>query len=199
MQAFACEICADPYPVSLLNEHHKKPQALGGTDHPSNIAKLCAGCHQALHSIAHMMVNPKRRHEIDAAAVALFPQDQNARTRLLRLASLVARELVLKKEIRKPPREELKIMVTLPSRYLELIKQAGMDMPNRHGRRAGVSRVLRHVVAEFLMRKFPAHRAEVMDMFTPTPRKQERTTVPDPDAESHSDEEADGFDLQSEE
>lgn len=180
MRSFKCEICTDQFPDSLLNEHHKKPQSLGGTDHPSNVASLCAGCHQALHSISFLILNPKRRHEIDAATISLFPQDGNARQRLLKLASLVAREMALKKEVRKPPREELKVIVTLPSRYLELIKQAGMDMPNRHGRRAGVARVIRHVVAEYLMRKFPSHKGEILDMFTPSPRKQEQASGESP-------------------
>ena len=198
MLSFACEFCADTYPVGLLNEHHRKPQSLGGSDDQSNIANLCSGCHQGLHSIAFMMVNPKRRHEVDAAAISLFPEDAQARQRLLRLTVMVAREMVLKKEIRKPPNEEIKVMITLPSRYLELIKQAGMDMPSRTGKRAGVSRVMRRVVADFLTRKFPNHRKEVLELFTPSPQKSGgvRTGAPE---EGEQGQEADGFDLQSDE
>lgn len=39
--------------------HHIKPKSLGGGDHPSNLAQLCPGCHDALHNAAYRLANKK--------------------------------------------------------------------------------------------------------------------------------------------
>lgn len=162
MQTFTCEICLRIYPVALHHEHHKIPQSLGGPDTPDNIANLCQTDHQSLHTIAFMMINAKRRHEIDPTLISLYPHDGDTRRRLTEFAQLVAREMVLKKEIRKEKAEEIRTVVELPARYLELIRLAGYDMPSSTGRPAGVSRVIRNLVADALMQKFPACREEIL-------------------------------------
>jgi HNH endonuclease len=162
MQTFICEICQRTYPSALLHEHHKIPQSLGGPDTPDNIANLCQTDHQALHTISFMMVNPKRRHEIDPTLVSLYPQDAATRRRMTEFAQLVARELVLKKEIRKEASEEIKVMIELPARYLELLKLAAYDSPSKTGRAAGVGRLIRYMVSEALCRKFPMRKEEIL-------------------------------------
>lgn len=161
MQGFICGICGGTFPDSLKNEHHRVPKSLGGSDDPSNIALLCSGDHQSLHAVAYMIVNPKRRHEVDPAVCALFPSDLRARRKLLELASLVAKEMALRKEIKKNPTEEVRTIVELPVLYMELIRLAGYDMPGKTGRAAGVARLLRFWVADQLVRKFPLRRAEI--------------------------------------
>ena len=149
------------FPVSLHHEHHKIPQALGGPDTPDNLADLCLTDHQSLHLIAFMLINPKRKHEIDPTLITLYPNDSDTRRRLIEFANLVAKEIVLKKEIRKEKSEEIKTVVELPARYMELIKLAGYDMPHKNGRPSGASRVIRNFVAEALISKFPSCREEI--------------------------------------
>jgi hypothetical protein len=108
-----------------------------------------------------MMLNPKRQHEVEPTSVALFPHDTKARAKLIEFARLVAREMSLRKEIRKAPGEEVRTMIELPGLYLELIRLAGYDMPSAAGKPAGVARVLRTWVAQELMRKFPLRRSEI--------------------------------------
>ena len=167
MRSFTCEICQDTYPDALVNEHHKVPKSLGGSDTPDNLVLLCSGCHQSLHSVAFMIANPKRRHEIDPALCALFPGDMQKRKKLLEFASLVAKEMVLRKEIKKSPTEEIQVILELPGLYMELIRLAGYDMPGKTGRAAGVSRMIRFWVADQLGRKFPLRKAEIEGMRKP--------------------------------
>jgi len=164
MQTFTCEICRRVYPVALHHEHHKIPQSLGGPDTPENLASLCQTDHQSLHTIAFMMVNPKRTHEIDPTLISLYPKEAEVRRRLTEFAQLVAREMVLKKEIRKEKSEEIRTVIELPARYLELIKLAGYEMPSSTGRPAGVSRVVRNMVADALAQKFPRCKEEILSL-----------------------------------
>ena len=161
MKSFICEICTSTYPASLVNEHHKVPKSLGGSDTSDNLALLCSGCHQGLHSLAYMIVNPKRRQEIDPSVCALFPQELQARKKILEFASLVGKEMALRKEIKKDPMSELRTILELPSLYMDLIKLAGYDMPGKTGRAAGVSRVIRNWIANQLGQKFPLRKAEI--------------------------------------
>ena len=168
MNFFNCEICAKKFPMSLHHEHHKIPKSLGGSDEKSNLADLCSSCHQHLHAVAFMIVNPNRRQEIEPTLIAIFGADQDARRRMLQFSQMVAKEMILRKEIRKEQSQELRTVVELPSRYVELLRLSGYDQPHASGRKAGVSRVIRKIVAEFLIRKFPAHRIELTALFKPT-------------------------------
>ena len=161
MICFTCEICEKDSPTTLLNEHHRVPKSLGGTDARNNIAMLDAGCHQNLHALAYMMINPKRQHEVEPTSVAIFPHDPPARKKLLEFAHHVAREMALKKEIKKKPDEEMRTVVELPGLYMELIRLAGYDMPGNTGKPAGVARVIRSTVADMLKQKFPLRREAI--------------------------------------
>lgn len=168
MKLFRCEICQKQFPESLKHEHHKVPKALGGPDTPANMAALCNADHMHLHAIAHMLVNPRRRHEVDPTVHAIFPQDPHAIRRLLEFANLVAKEMFLRKDIRKPTGAELRTIVELPSRYLELLRLAGIDQPHRNGRPAGVSLVIRRILCDALCRRYPRHRDEIIRLLPRT-------------------------------
>lgn len=172
MKMFTCEICQKTFPESLRHEHHKVPKALGGSDRPDNIAQLCNADHMHLHAIAHMLVNPKRRHEVDPTVHAIFPQDPHSIRRLLTFSQLVAREMFLRKDIRKPMGAELRTIVELPSRYMELLRLAGIDQPHKNGRPAGVSLVIRRILADALMRRYPRHRDEIIRLLPKTKGEQ---------------------------
>lgn len=59
MKSYRCGCCGEIGSKLSMHTHHKKPQALGGTDHPSNLVDLCPNCHDALHNAAYKLANPK--------------------------------------------------------------------------------------------------------------------------------------------
>jgi hypothetical protein len=155
MRMFLCEICRDTVPESLHHAHHKIPKALGGPDTAENRADLCSSCHQNLHTIAYMIINEKRRAEIEPTVISIFPTSLECRKKLMEFAQLVAKEMFLKKETKKAFDEEMRTVLELPGLYMELIKLSGYDMPTATGRPAGVSRVVRNWIADQLIKKFP--------------------------------------------
>lgn len=168
MKSFLCQICRRNFPEALRHEHHKVPKALGGRDTPDNLAELCNADHMHLHAIAYMLINPKRRHEVEPVAASIHPNDPAAIRRLLEFAQLVAREMVLRKEIRKEAGQEIRAVVELPARYMELLRLAGIDQPHKSGRAAGVSLVIRRIVADALMRRYPRERDEIIRLLPRT-------------------------------
>jgi hypothetical protein len=161
MEAFTCAIDGQQYPVALLNEHHIVPKSLGGTDQLSNIAPICSGCHQSLHAIAYMLNNPNRSQEIEATTISLFPRDADARAKMLRFASLVAKEMRMRKETRKDPGEMVRVTMDLPARFLELLRLYGYEMPHKNGKPSGIAAVIRHAITDQLSRKFPLLKNEI--------------------------------------
>lgn len=168
MKTFRCEVCLKPFPESLKHEHHKIPKSLGGRDTPENMAKLCNADHMHLHAIAYMMINPKRKAEIEPTVRAIFGPDTGAIRRLMELSQQVAKEMFLKKEIRKDAAAEIRTVVELPGRWLELLRLAGYDQPHRSGKPAGVGLVIRRIVADALIRKYPRHSDEIIRLIPKT-------------------------------
>lgn len=167
MEVFRCAICRATYPTSLKHVHHKIPQSLGGTDEPSNLADLCHSDHNNLHLIAYMILNVKRRHEIEPTVMSIYPGNIEARKSLLEYAALVAREMQLKKETKKPEDEEIKIMVEIPGLYRELLKLLGYDRPRPNGKPRGLSSLVRLLIAEALILKFPLMRDKIKRLQNP--------------------------------
>lgn len=58
-----------------MHTHHKKPQALGGTDHPSNLINLCPNCHDALHNAAYKLANPRHADSRVKDQIAIIYKD----------------------------------------------------------------------------------------------------------------------------
>lgn len=172
METFRCEICQKSYPISLMDEHHRIPKALGGPDTPANIAKLYKGCHQNLHTVAYILINPKRKAELDATLFSIFPTDEGARRRLLGFAVQVAKEMSLKKETKKKASDLQRTVIEFPGAFMELIHLSGYDMAHKGGKKAGVSWVVRQAVAEFLIRKFPMKKDLIL---TELHRKKEKS------------------------
>lgn len=177
MKSFVCAICMRAFPEALAHEHHKIPKALGGTDDPKNLVTLCHSDHNNLHLIAYMLVNAKRTHEAEPTIASIFPDDIPARRRLLEFSAIVAKEMVLKKEIRKDARTELRTVVELPARYMELLRLTGYDNPRPNGKRKGVGIIIRELVAQDLCRRFPMLRDEILSLLP----KSKATPGPDSD------------------
>ncbi len=92
IKTFNCYACRTETPEAFGHEHHKIPQAAGGTD--KDIVLLCSGCHNYSHSVAYAVLNPKRRNEIDN--LLLYFKDEDTRARIAELAYTVAKEMTLK-------------------------------------------------------------------------------------------------------
>ena len=94
MSNFICYACSQETPDAFKHEHHKVPLAAGGTD--KDLVSICASCHTSTHSIAYMVLNPKRTHEIDETL--LYYKSADTRKKIAELAYTVAREMTLKSE-----------------------------------------------------------------------------------------------------
>jgi hypothetical protein len=94
METVSCYCCpmGNITPKSFAHQHHKIPQAAGGTD--KDLVWLCAGCHAYTHSIAYMILNPKRTKDVSSAL--LFFKDPLQQKRIAELANLVAQEMAMK-------------------------------------------------------------------------------------------------------
>jgi hypothetical protein len=161
LKTFSCAICSQNFPEALKDEHHKIPQSLGGPDTPDNLVALCKGDHQALHMIAYMILNTERRNEIDPTVMSLHPKNNAAQTKLKEYAAYAAKEMFLKKEIKKDQAEEIRTVVELPHLYLELLRMDGYNHPHANGKPRGVSPLIRWIVADYLAKKFPMKRDAV--------------------------------------
>lgn len=162
MRSFNCKICKQDYPEALHHEHHIIPRALGGTNDPNNLADLCQADHDLLHAVAYMLVNPKRRHEIEPTLNSMYPNDRETQRKVLEYANYAAREMALKKEIKKEPDQETRVTVELPQLYIQLLRLSGYDIPHKNGKPVGVGSLLRIIVAQFLSNKFPIRREEIL-------------------------------------
>jgi len=111
-----------------------------------------------------MLVNPKRSHEVEPTLHSVYPNDRPTQMKVLEYAGHVAREMAFKKEILKDPNEETRTSIELPQLYMQLLKLAGHDMPHKNGTSMGVQTVIRLIVAQFLLSKFPLQREQILKL-----------------------------------
>ncbi len=162
MRSFVCAICEKPFPMSMRHEHHKIPKSLGGSDDPTNLVGLDHACHNNLHMIAFMAINQKRKGEIEPVVHSICGSDVGYKRRLLEYAQIVAKEIFLKKEIRKDPKGDSRQTFELPNRWVELLRLSGYDRPHRNGKPSGVARIIRGLVRDHLIRSFPRLKDEIL-------------------------------------
>ena len=93
-KVFNCYACRKEYPTAFGHQHHLIPQAAGGTD--KDIVWLDSGCHAMAHSLAYMVMNPKRITELDQALTHFTDEDH--RQKMAELANTVAQEMLAKSE-----------------------------------------------------------------------------------------------------
>ena len=135
-------------PVSLLflHEHHKHPQAYGGSDDPANLIYLCTGCHDLLHRLATMLMSGKGGQVSDALSLYL-PNSPAARERLLGLVREVVRaKASFRAELAsaEDPDDAAPIDVTLslPRTIHAALKTMSQDYVHRSGRKSGLAAYL---------------------------------------------------------
>ena len=93
MNTFICSACSTETPLCFKHDHHEIPQAAGGTD--KDIIAICSSCHTRIHSLAYMLLNPKRMHEVEGV-LELAYDSYTARRRVISLADTVAKEMAAK-------------------------------------------------------------------------------------------------------
>jgi hypothetical protein len=101
---------------------------------------------------------------------AIFPARQDLQKELLSYARFVALEMSLKKETKKEPDQEVRAVIELPARYMELLRLAGYDTPHGNGKRRGVNLMIRKFVAEGLAAKYPLLKAEIQKYYHAKPK-----------------------------
>lgn len=122
MKTFVCQVCDTQTPDAFLHKHHQKPQAAGGTD--KDIINICSSCHQRIHSLAYMLMNPKRKPEVEGVLQLYFP-NHNTRKKIINLANIVALEMSARADKGLISGEEKQVMFTLDSdSYYKLLVSA---------------------------------------------------------------------------
>lgn len=157
MDYFECYVCEAKLPTVFKNEHHKIPRSTGGLDYDSNLVDLCAGCHDALHSLGVMALSSKRGGQVkDSARVLLV--EAGAVGRMLELVGVVRDHHILKRDgrIKLPPGAEVMITSEIPPAYKEALSILAQTMTNPEtGRRYSLNGLVRSMVMQILERKFP--------------------------------------------
>jgi len=84
-----CFVCLFEEPLVTAQDHHRKPQAFGGTDDQGNRVWLCASCHARLHRLQGFLVKGQTASAYDLCN-SIFPQNAKARGQLWTLANEAA-------------------------------------------------------------------------------------------------------------
>ena len=146
---FTCYICGAKKPLDFVNEHHKVPKSLGGTDAPDNKVNLCSGCHQETHTVARMMRNPKRVGEVRTAIQMAFPGPQ-AQKRCIELAQLECRSRAAKRaEVAADMEREIGVSLKLKRPYRDGLQLIARD------RRMSMANYVRKIIEEHIRKVFP--------------------------------------------
>ena len=85
-----CDCCNKTYPKALIHEHHVIKKSAGGTDKITNILRLDAFCHSAVHQVESALKNPRRKTSASDLVATLFPTSLAAQKKCLELAAIAA-------------------------------------------------------------------------------------------------------------
>jgi len=96
LSVFKCECCLDLYPDIHQHIHHRIPRSLGGLDTPSNLVKLCPGCHDTLHNIAYKLLNKKFSQASVIDSLKLIYKDNGAAQKNCLELAVIVRDSVIK-------------------------------------------------------------------------------------------------------
>lgn len=152
MTTITCYVCHSTVPMELAHEHHRRPQAAGGTD--ADVINLCSGCHDNLHRVATMMMNPKRAGQVEDV-VKMAYGSEGGRRRLLELARLVVQWMVRKRDGKlTDPNAEVELVLMVPAHIKAGLQVMAADIV-RKGRPTGVSAFLRHHIINLVYQRFP--------------------------------------------
>jgi len=145
---FVCYACSQRLPISLRNKHHKIPQAAGGGD--KDIVDLCLSDHHALHAVANIIRNPKRGLELEPI-LATFKENKDHRTRILELASLVNKYMLLKADNMLDLGDDLKMITfEIPAKLYSGLVMLAKD------RKLSISDYCKILIQNKVLNEYPA-------------------------------------------
>lgn len=156
---FKCGICEQENDDALKNTHHRRPQAFGGDDSPSNLFYLCPSCHQTLHRLAEHLSNPHKKGLVPSLAQNYcrdFKNPQIACNKLKDLAQC-AYEYELKVNtglLKLNPWSEKMIMINVPLKIKELFEQS-CKRKIVFGKKGTMTSVLLDFILKDIMKTFP--------------------------------------------
>jgi len=121
-EVFTCGVCRNIYPTIHRNIHHIKPRSVGGPDTLDNLIDLCPSCHDALHSIAHKLLNKKYSESTVIDSIGLiYKEDLDARRMCYKLAKNVRDALIKSKESALDPDQLVQISAVIKKRHKQYI------------------------------------------------------------------------------
>jgi hypothetical protein len=126
---FRCGCCDEIFPDIHLHTHHKVPQALGGTDEPSNLIDLCPGCHDTLHNVAYKLMN--RNYSVVSvldSVKLVYKENARAIKICTELAIKVRDSMVLSREKGKSPDQLVQLSLTLRKRHKDLLALRAQEL-----------------------------------------------------------------------
>lgn len=166
---FVCYCCESEFGLTALDEHHKIPQEIGGSDDPTNIASLCNGCHQTLHRLGFQLVSVKSKAKSalevaeDYASSVRHRDPKAMATRLLELAVLQAQAKTLKASGAVAPPDGEIIVSNFPAKYKALLIQAGKEVKDSRGRRLGMNNIVAVAALDYLAKRHPELEKEMRE------------------------------------
>lgn len=162
METIVCGVCSKRVPSSLAHGHHAKPQAAGGTD--LDLMDLCSGCHDNVHRISDMLRGPRASEARDTVN-AYYADNQCGARRCLDLAVKVVRHMSEKEtgQYTVAAHEDVEITISLPMAVKQALMLVGRESRDpRTNRRLGMAGVMRKILIDFAVRKFPAIGQEII-------------------------------------
>jgi hypothetical protein len=156
MDSVVCWVCVKRIPAALAHEHHKRPQAVGGTD--LDLESLCSGCHNNVHAIASMLSGPRASQAEDTVRAA-YHDNPAAGRRCIELAIKVVRHMGEKEsgQFKLAAHEDVEILLELPLAVKNALMLIGREARDpQTNRRLGLAGAARHILIEAVCRRFPA-------------------------------------------
>lgn len=160
---FYCWMCRRPFPVAVLNIHHKIPQAAAGTDDPKNLVALCVGCHDSMHAVTKMLMNERKAGMVNDALQLMWPNDRVTHKNCMELARLCQEYFTKKKENDLGDFGidfEEAVSFGLPLEFKNALRTISKDTRYK-GRSMGIARYVKLLVLRDLASKFPLLRKKI--------------------------------------
>ena len=134
---------------------------MGGSDDPSNLAELCNGCHDTMHSFAVMLGNPKKCGLVNDHMQTVWPNRKDIHSRCLELAFLVHNEFQKRKENGKLLDVAESVSFMLPAEFKAALRILGNETKWR-GNKMGITRYTQFLILEHLASKFPYLKTKIV-------------------------------------
>jgi hypothetical protein len=146
-----CYGCANPLPAALINDHHKRPRATGGSDARSNRSLICPLCHTTVHQACRYFVKGRVNQAKDL--VNLWAKGDSVMVdRLMDLVQIEARAWIDggKSDLQR-------VTFDLERGVYEGLKAIAQATVNQDGKPIGIGRLLRQITRRWLKTYMSQH------------------------------------------